>query len=70
MDELVAAAAVVAMAVDDFAEEDLAQYAPCGAAAVDEAHYPAAAVMEADEEKDQAEVATMGMGVVARVRYW
>ena len=37
MDELAAAAAVVAIATDCFAEMDLEQYAPHGAAAVDEA---------------------------------
>ena len=42
MDELAAAAAVTAMSIDDFAEEDLEQYAPHEAATVDESQRPAA----------------------------
>ena len=37
MDELAAAAAVVAMSIDDFAEEDFEQRPPCGVTAGDDA---------------------------------
>lgn len=52
MDEPTAAAAVVATSVDDFAEEDLEQYVPHGAAAVDEPHRPAEEAAEAQEAND------------------
>lgn len=50
MDELEAAAAVMAMSFDEFAEEDLEQYAPHEAAAVDESHRPAVEAAAAQDE--------------------
>ena len=50
MDELAAAAAVVAMDTDDFAEMDLEQYAMHDVAAIDEVQRPAAEAAEAQDE--------------------
>ena len=49
MDELSAAAAVMAMSVDEFGEEDFEQYSPQVAHAVDEAQPPAAEAVDVDD---------------------
>jgi len=63
MDELTAAAAVMAMSVDDFGEEDLEQYALHSAATIDEAQPPAAEAANVDSENDEGSTASGGPGI-------
>ena len=50
MDALAAAASVLAVGVDDFADDDLEQPSSCGIAAGDNAHAPMEESTEADKE--------------------
>ena len=53
MDELAAAAAVVAMSIDEFAEEELEQRPPCGVTAGSEAATSIDMTINQDKENDQ-----------------
>ena len=57
MDELAAAAAVLAVDVDDFADDDLEQPSHCGVAAGIDAHAPMEVSTEADKENFTADAA-------------
>ena len=57
MDELAAAAAVVAMATDDFAEEELEQRSFCGTVDAADVDMAAAGLMAEDKENDGAAAA-------------
>ena len=63
MDELTAAAAVMAMSVDDFGEDDLEQYSPQVAPAVDEAQPPAAEAVIVDDAMQGGSTASCRPGI-------
>ena len=65
MDELTAAAAVMlmAMAVDDFGEEDFEQYSPHETHASHEAQPPAAEAVDVDDVMQGGSTASCGPGI-------
>ena len=62
MDELAAAAAVVAMSTDDFAEEDFEQRPPCGFTAGSDAAASNEMTMEQDKENVRVDAAQSEVG--------
>ena len=62
MDELAAVAAVLAMSIDDFAEEDLEQRPPCGVTAGSDAATSIDMSIEQDMENFLVDAAQCGVG--------
>ena len=62
MDELAAAAAVVAMSIDDFAEEDFEQRPPCGGTAGSDAATSNDMTIEQDKENVLVDAAKCEVG--------
>ena len=62
MDELAAAAAVVAMSIDDFAEEDFEQHPPCGGTAGGDAATSNDTTIEQDKENVRVDAARCEVG--------
>ena len=69
MDELEAAAAVLAMSRDDFAEEEVEQRAPCAERSGSAAGTMAAEAMEVDKENIQVDAASREVEDAIKQRY-